>query len=80
MMISLPQGSRFSSDAAFGPEALLVKVAESVRRVISQERESRGVLAELACPCFELQPPPSSHLLFFWFQTDNLSSLLIHVH
>lgn len=80
MVISLPQGSRFCSDAAFGPEALLVKVAESVRHMMSRERESRGVLAESACPCFELQPPPSSHLLFFWFQIDSLSSLLIPVH
>lgn len=80
MVISLPQGSRFCSDASFGLEALLVKVTESVSRMITQERESRGFLAERACPCFELQPAPSSHLSFFWFQIDNLSSLLIYIH
>lgn len=41
MMISRPQGSHFYSDATFGLEALLVKVAESVRHAISQQRESR---------------------------------------
>lgn len=74
MTISLPQSSHFHSNATLGLEALLVKVTENVRDVVSQERESRELLAECACPCFELQPAPSSHLLFFWFQIDNLKA------
>lgn len=73
-------GHLFPSRCYSGPAALLVQAAESAGHTICGERESGGCLAERACPCWELQPAPSSHLSFFWFQTDNLSSLLIPIH